>query len=116
MIKIVISGANGRMGKAVAALAKKNQNVKVVAGFDINTEAYDDFKIYDNPFNCDVVPDVIIDFSNPAALPAVLRYATANSVPLVVATTGLSEEHGAMIKRAAEKNPGFHFRQYVIGR
>lgn len=115
MMNIVISGANGRMGKAVAALAKKNQNIKIAAGFDINTEAYDHFKIYDNPFNCDVISDVIIDFSNPVALHSVLRYATLHSIPVVVATTGLSEEHGALIREAAEKIPVFTSANMSLG-
>ena len=95
MINVIISGANGKMGKTVAGMLSDMPDFAVYAGVDINTAAYGSFPIMDNPRLLPEGGDVIIDFSNPAALLSLLPYAMEKKIPVVVCTTGLGAEHKA---------------------
>ena len=64
MLKIAISGCNGRMGRVVTDIAEKKEGMKVVAGFDLNTVKYADYPVYADPLEFPGGCDVIIDFSN----------------------------------------------------
>ncbi|MCI2192381.1 MAG: 4-hydroxy-tetrahydrodipicolinate reductase, partial [Oscillospiraceae bacterium] len=85
--KILISGCNGHMGKVVAQELENRKNAQVVAGIDL-TSAPCKFPVYSNPINVAEKVDVIIDFSNPAALSSLLTYAKAQKIPVVFCTTG----------------------------
>ena len=102
MTNVAICGANGKMGKTIYNCIKDREDCKVVAGIDLYTEAYADFPIVDAPSKLPVKPDVIIDFSNPASLDALLEYCMSTGTPIVVASTGYSDEQIAKIKAAAE--------------
>ena len=53
------------------------------------------------------MPDVIIDFSTPSAAMNILDYAKANKVPIVIATTGFTDEQEKIIKDTAKEIPIF---------
>ena len=97
--KILITGANGKMGHAVAAAIEGRDDCMIVAGVDINTAQYGGFPIYSSFAECPEKPDVIIDFSNPALLDDLLSYCLVNGTPAVLATTGYNEAQIAAIKR-----------------
>ncbi len=59
--------------------------------------------------------DVIVDFSNRAATGILTEYATRRSIPLVLATTGQSEEELAMVWRAATQIPVFFSANMSLG-
>ncbi|MDE5563878.1 MAG: 4-hydroxy-tetrahydrodipicolinate reductase [Oscillospiraceae bacterium] len=113
--KILITGASGKMGHAVAAAIAGREDCKVLAGVDLNTTQYSDFPIYENFSVCPEKPDVIIDFSNPAILNDLLEYCLVNGVPVVLATTGYSEEQIAAIRKAAEQIPVFFSFNMSLG-
>ncbi len=115
MIKIIISGCNGRMGQFVAAACRADEDLKVVAGFDINPVKLSDFPVYSDPMEFGGSADVAVDFSNPAALPGLLTYCEARRLPVVLCTTGYSEAHLAMISKAAESIPVFKSANMTIG-
>ena len=48
MTNILLSGANGNMGRAVTRTVENNDKVKITAGYDINTVKNSDFPVYDN--------------------------------------------------------------------
>ena len=114
-IKILISGASGKMGRAVAAAVSEREDCIIRAGIDLKTDAYADFNIYQNFSELPEKPDVIIDFSNPAALDNLLNYCLVNGVPCVLATTGYSEEQIAQIKKASESIPVFFSFNMSLG-
>ena len=62
MIKILLSGCNGRMGKAISEICLKNPNVDIIAGIDLYKEKRFDYPIFDDFNDVEVTPDVIIDF------------------------------------------------------
>jgi len=74
MIKILLSGCNGRMGKAVSEMCIKNPDTTIVAGFDLYTEKKFDYPVYDDFCAISEEVDVVIDFSNPKALTGLLEY------------------------------------------
>lgn len=114
-IKILISGASGKMGHAVADAAKEHADCVICAGIDLQTESYADFPIYSRFSELPEKPDVIIDFSNPAILGDLLNYCLVNGVPCVLATTGYSETQIAEIKKAAESIPVFFTFNLSLG-
>ncbi|MBE6848810.1 MAG: 4-hydroxy-tetrahydrodipicolinate reductase [Ruminococcus sp.] len=113
--KILISGANGKMGRVVAATVAGREDCNVCAGVDLNTAQYADFPIYSNFSEVTEKPDVIIDFSNPAVLDALLDYCMVNGVACVFATTGYNEEQIAKIKKAANVIPVFFSFNMSLG-
>lgn len=115
MTNIAICGANGKMGKTIYNCIKEREDCKVVAGIDLYTEQYADFPIVESPDKLPVKPDVIIDFSNPASLDALLDYCLSTGTPVVVASTGYSDEQIAKIKAAAEQIPVFFTFNMSLG-
>ena len=97
MTRIMLSGCLGRMGRAVIeAAALSGDRFVVVAGIDAMASEGTvlPFPVYTSPSEIPADaehPDVLIDFSHHAALPALLAYSKANRVPLVLATTGHTE-------------------------
>ena len=115
MTNIAICGANGKMGKTVYNCVKERENCKVVAGIDVFTEQYADFPIVSKPSELPVKPDVIIDFSNPASLDGLLEYCLSTGTPIVVASTGYSEEQIQQIKSASQQIPVFFTFNMSLG-
>lgn len=115
MTKIVITGANGKMGKVIAALAASRDDCEVIAGIDLNDTPNGSFPIVKEPFSLPEKPDVIIDFSHPSALDDLLSYGTIHHVPLVAATTGYTAEQIDRIKKASEQLPIFFTFNLSLG-
>ena len=115
MIKILISGALGRMGKKVYEACSENDKVTVVCGVDITEKTDGAFPVYASFESVKEKPDVIIDFSSPAALDSILNYAAANSCPAVLCATGYSDEQIAQIKKASEKTAIFRSANMSLG-
>ena len=107
MTRIAITGACGRMGRVIAGLVKERADCTIIAGIDKLGERYDEFPVYTKVFDMPEKPDVIIDFSHPSALPDLLSYGKMNNVPLVLATTGYTDEERAQITAASAQVPVF---------
>lgn len=113
-MKILISGALGHMGRAVAAQASAD-GIEIVAGVDALQG--------DCSFPChtgfDALPDcsgaVIVDFSRPEALPSLLAYAVKNHLPVVLATTGYTPEQEQEVDQAARQIPVFRSANMSVG-
>ncbi len=115
MINVIISGANGKMGKTVAEMLRENPDFSVFAGIDIYTEQYGDFPILESPGLLPEGGDVIIDFSNPDALLTLMPYAMEHKIPVVVCTTGLGNEHKSLLEAAAREIPVFFSANMSLG-
>ena len=87
MLKILLSGACGRMGRQIALLSEDEQAV-IAAGVDVKPEQWSDFPVYPSFSLVREEADVIVDFSRPEGLPALLAYAREHRLPLVLAATG----------------------------
>lgn len=116
MIKIAICGINGKMGQVVANTIPKYEGTELVAGIDMFPDAIPNaVPVFQKIEDCDVPIDVVIDFSRPTALAGNLAYCCKNDVPIVIATTGYTDEQRAEIKAAAEKIPVFFTSNMSLG-
>ena len=114
MLNIMLCGCGGRMGAAVIAAAKESGD-RVIAGVDINPAADSPFPIFSTPDEFVGHADVIVDFSHHSALPALLAYATRTKTPLVVCTTGHTEEELAAMQAASSEVAVFFSRNMSLG-
>ncbi len=101
MIRILLVGCNGKMGQIVARTCMYKEGMSVVAGIDSSTKEGNSFPVYTHTSQVKEVVDVIIDFSHPSALADILEYATEKSYPVVIATTGHSDEQKLLIEQAS---------------
>jgi len=115
MLRIMISGCNGYMGRVVAAIAAGDADAAVVAGVDVSTADSGGFPVFASPMDFTGDTDVVIDFSNPSALDGLLEYGLTHNTPLVLCTTGYSAEQLAAIEKAAERIPVFRSGNMSLG-
>ena len=99
MIKVLIFGALGRMGKKVYDAVCQNPNLKAVCGVDrFEDTSNPDFPIYSDLSQVTQKVDVIIDFSAPVSLDGILKYCVDNKTSAVLCATGYTQEHLDKIK------------------
>ena len=103
MVRAIMHGCNGKMGQVISGLAKADEQIEIVAGIDRYMGINNDYPVFDSIEKCDVEADVVIDFSNAAAVDALLEYCVEKALPVVLCTTGLSEEQLAKVEEAAGK-------------
>ena len=92
MVKVLINGCNGRMGQVLAKEIDRFPNLLLTCGFDINDNGLNTFPVYTNINDIKEKPDVIVDFSVPVATLNILKYAVTSNVPMVIATTGFTND------------------------
>ncbi len=115
MTRLIVCGCNGKMGRFITECVAGRCDCEIVAGFDINTDSSAGYPVYANPQNCRTEADAIIDFSHPSALAGVLGYAKEHHLPIVVATTGLSEQQIEEIKNCSAQIPVFFSANMSLG-
>ncbi len=103
MVKIIMNGCNGRMGRIITELVSKEENAEIVAGVDVYTGVDNKYPVFTSIEECDVKADVIVDFSLPTGTDKVLDYAVKTGTPVVLCTTGLSDEQIVRVKEVSEK-------------
>ena len=103
MTKVIMSGCNGKMGQGITGICKEDADIEIVAGIDPYDGIKNDYPVFSNISLCDVDADVIIDFSNAKAVDDVLVYSVEKQVPVVLCTTGLSEEQLKKVEDASKK-------------
>lgn len=115
MKRIIMSGCNGKMGHYIAETVAKRDDCVIVAGFDINIAVKENFPVLSDPNQFDGKADVIIDFSNPAFITSLLKFAVSRKMPAVIATTGMSEDQKKEIEIAAKTIPIFYTANMSLG-
>ena len=100
---MIMHGCNGRMGHVIVDLVKEDNDIEVVAGVDAFGDNNYDFPVFKSLAECNVAADVIVDFSNASAVTGLLEYAVKENTPVVLCSTGLSEEQLAQVKEASTK-------------
>lgn len=115
MINILMSGCNGKMGQVITRLSESFEDLNIIAGYDLDDKPRNKYPVYNDLDKCKEKIDVIIDFSNPNALEKLLVFATSRKIPLVMATTGLSQDQKRLLTAAAEKIPIFSSANMSLG-
>ena len=111
-MKVILNGANGRMGKVFRRVFREklpDDTLIPVDAMGEEGEVYRALADYDGPADC------IVDFSHHSAAPALTAYAAARLLPLVIATTGHSEAELAAIRGAAETVPVLLASNFSLG-
>ncbi len=114
MVRIILCGANGKMGKVIQSVVSAREDAEIVAGVDINT-APAPFPVYSDISEVNEEADVIIDFTNPSLLCGLLNFATSKKIPVVIGTTGFDDQQKEQIKAASEKTAVFFTYNMSIG-
>jgi len=114
MVRILLNGALGKMGQAVQACVNERDDAVIIAGVDIarGDRAY---PVYSCFVDVQEQADVIIDFSNPAVLDDLLSYALEHHTPVIICTTGFSDEQVEKIKAASLEIPVFYSGNMSLG-
>lgn len=115
MLKIILSGACGKMGRVITRLVEESSDAKIVAGVDINDSVENTYPVYKSIYEVVEKADVIIDFSHPMCVESVLSYALEKKIPAVVATTGLSENQKQLVFEASKKVAIFYSANMSLG-
>ena len=102
MISIILHGCSGRMGHIITEICENDPNTRIVAGVDAFGDAYAGYPVYRTLEECPEA-DVVIDFSTASAVDGLLAYCSEKKLPVVVCTTGLSEDQTKALDKAAEK-------------
>lgn len=103
MVRIIMNGCNGHMGQVIAGLAAQDPEVEMVAGVDLEDKGLYACPVFTDIEKCDVPADVMIDFSSAKATDGVLEYCRSRKLPLVLCSTGLSEEQIRKVEETAEE-------------
>lgn len=103
MVRAIMHGCNGKMGRVITGLIRDDDAIEIVAGIDTYTGTANDYPIFESIEACDVEADVVIDFSNASAVDHLLDYCAKKKLPVVLCTTGLSEEQLRKVEETAEQ-------------
>ncbi|MBE6604149.1 MAG: 4-hydroxy-tetrahydrodipicolinate reductase [Ruminococcaceae bacterium] len=114
MLNILLCGCGGRMGAALSAAAVAAGD-RIVAGVDIHPTGAASYPVYTSADEFEGKADVIVDFSHHSALSSLLAYAERTATPLVVCTTGHTEEELTEMREAALRVPVFFSRNMSLG-
>lgn len=98
-LRIILSGCSGRLGSVVARIASERDDLEIVCGVDLKGSA--DFPVKKSFADVDADADVVIDISHHTVIGDVLDYAKRHALPVVICTTGHTEEEDALIKEAS---------------
>ena len=119
MIKVLVNGALGRMGKTVCAAVKADSELELVGAVDALEGEVEGLKV---ETNLDAAlkkfsPDVMVDFTRPNVVFQNVMTALANRVSPVVGTTGLNDEQKNLIQSAAKQldTPAFIAPNFALG-
>lgn len=103
MIKAIMHGCNGKMGQTIAGLIAADEEIELVAGVDKYLGLNNPFPVFADIAECSAEADVVIDFSNAAAVDGLLDWCIEKKMPCVLCTTGLSDEQLKKVEKASEK-------------
>lgn len=103
MTRVILCGCSGHMGRVVTEIAAAEDGLEIVAGVDPAGEGDGTYPVFTNPADCSVAADVLIDFSSPKALDAILAYCLERQVPAVLCTTGYTQAQMEQIRKAGDQ-------------
>lgn len=89
------------MGQTISALVAQDEDAEIVAGIDLWDDGHNPYPVFETLESCNVSADCVIDFSTAARIEELLDYCSANKMPCVLCTTGLSRELLQKVDEAA---------------
>lgn len=107
MVKVILHGCNGRMGRMFTDMCENDDKIKIVEGVDITGENLGGYPVCIDINECRDA-DVVVDFSDYKAADEVMDWCAKKEIPLVLCTMGLSGEQIEHRKRVSERTAVFH--------
>lgn len=101
MIRVIMHGCNGRMGQIITGLLANDTEARIVAGVDAVDCRDNGYPVFANLADCHVEADVVIDFASAKAVDGLLDYCVEKKLPVVLCTTGLSNEQLLHVEEAS---------------
>ena len=115
MIKAIMNGINGHMGKVIEGLISEDDGIELVAGIDVADDGSHKVPVFTNIKECDAEADVVIDFSHVSAMEGLFSFCEEKGLPVVLCTTGLSEEQLAQAEELSGKVPVLRSANMSLG-
>ncbi|SCY96721.1 4-hydroxy-tetrahydrodipicolinate reductase [Alkaliphilus peptidifermentans] len=112
MIKVTLNGSNGKMGRVLSKVIHESNEFELVTGISRSISSLNTYSSFDE---LSEASDVIIDFSHPTQLLPMLNYCKKHHVPVVIATTGYSDEELRIIHEAGAYIPVFYSPNMSLG-
>lgn len=103
MVRMIMHGCNGAMGQVITNIVSGQEDIAIVAGIDRVDHGQNHYPVFQSLEDCDVEADVIVDFASAKAVDHLLDYCADHQMPVVLCTTGLSEEQIAKVGETAKK-------------
>lgn len=103
MVRMIMHGCNGAMGQVITNIVSGQEDIAIVAGIDRVDHGQNHYPVFRSLEDCDVEADVIVDFASAKAVDHLLDYCAEHQMPVVLCTTGLSEEQIAKVGETAKK-------------
>ena len=107
-MKLIINGANGKMGHILTKMAG-SENIAALVDVNPAEGMYKSLEDFTGPADC------VIDFTNHKATSGVLSYCVSHKLPVLIASTGQTDEELAQIREASAKIPVFLSPNMSIG-
>jgi 4-hydroxy-tetrahydrodipicolinate reductase len=115
-MKIIINGSSGRMGSEIVKLALSGyKGCSLAAAVDINAPAVANYPTFSSLDDINVDADCVIDFTHHSVTRDLVGFAVSRGLPLVIATTGHTEEELEYIKKASLTIPVFMSANMSLG-
>ncbi len=105
MVRIIMRGCNGHMGQVISELVGQDSECEIVAGIDIYNNKSNSYPVFESLADCHIAADVVIDFASVVGIDAFLAEAVERKLPIVLCTTGLSEEQVELVKQTSSYIP-----------
>ena len=115
-MRIIINGVCGRMGSELLKIVNSGYyGSQFAAGVDINATADMGEGFFTSLEDVKNEADCIIDFSHHTCTAAILKYAVEKNLPVVLCTTGHTEEELKVVSAASKKIPIFKSANMSLG-
>ena len=98
-------GCNGKMGQVITNICKEDPEIEIVAGIDPYSGVQNEYPVFADIADCELKADVVVDFAAAPAVDALLDYCVARKMPVVLCTTGLSEQQLARVEAVSREIP-----------
>lgn len=115
MTRVVMHGCNGHMGRVITDICAADADVEIVAGVDKFKGIDNSYPVYDSIAEVKEDFDAIIDFSNVAAIDGLLDYCVANYKPVILCTTGLTDDMLKHVDEACKSVPVLRSANMSLG-
>lgn len=103
MVRAIMHGCNGHMGQVITDLIRADEEIEIVAGIDLVDCRDNGYPVFTNIWDCKVDADAIIDFASAKATDELLKFSVERRIPVVLCTTGLTEEQLRNVEDASRK-------------